>query len=253
MTVPDAPVTQIEKPQPAFEDCQFYHTVDLPNGTVHGQWDLRPNVDAYLGNVDFQDRSVLEIGPASGFLSFHMEKHGARVTALEPSMEHLWDVVPLRNFSTDKWRKEFATHITGVRNSFWYLHHLHKSQVRLIETVPEKIPDAAGDFDIGILAAVLLHTRSPFLILESVAQRVRDTIVVTELHDVTLGEQSVCRLLPHPDFENFDTWWSFSPAFFVNALRLLGFPHTTVNVHYQKREFDGALITLFTVVGRRHA
>ena len=62
----------------ALADCNFYHTTDIPGvGTVEGQWDLREGVDAYLGGYDFSGKRVLEIGPATGFLTFHMEKCGA--------------------------------------------------------------------------------------------------------------------------------------------------------------------------------
>jgi hypothetical protein len=106
---------------PTLSQCRFYHSVDLPNGeSVKGEWDLRPTVAAYLGGVDFAGRSVLEVGPASGFLSFHMEAAGAQVTALEPPMEHLWDVAPMPGFDVAGWRREFACVITGVRQSFQY-------------------------------------------------------------------------------------------------------------------------------------
>ena len=69
---------------PALEDAFFYHSMDLPeSGFVDGLVDLRPYVDEYLGNVDFAGRRVLEIGPASGYLTFHMEGQGAEVVALE--------------------------------------------------------------------------------------------------------------------------------------------------------------------------
>jgi hypothetical protein len=58
-----------------FEDCFFYHTVDVPGfGCTEGQWDLRQSVEAYLGDVPFRSTRVLEIGPASGYLTFEMER-----------------------------------------------------------------------------------------------------------------------------------------------------------------------------------
>ncbi|MFA7431625.1 MAG: TylF/MycF/NovP-related O-methyltransferase [Rhodospirillaceae bacterium] len=246
-----AAFTVIDKPKPAFEDCIFYHTITTPEGDIPGAWDLRDTVDAYLGHVAFDGKKVLEIGPASGFLSFHMERSGASVTSVEPSMERLWDAFPLTGFDFETWRDEFTKTITGVRNSFWYLHHEYASRVRLIETVPEAIPAAVGEFDIGLLGSILLHTRNPFSILESVAARVRDTIIVTELFDGSIGEAPVMRLIPRADVQNVDTWWAFSPAFFTQAMQSLGFPHTEVSVHHQKQGPDEALIPLFTVVGRR--
>ncbi len=77
-------------------DCYFYHTMELPGrGVIEGQdWDLRGRVDEYLGNVDFAGQRVLEIGPASGFLTFEMEKRGADVISVEVTDEHGWDFVP---------------------------------------------------------------------------------------------------------------------------------------------------------------
>ena len=63
-------------------DCYFYHTMELPgHGVIEGRdWDLRGRVDEYLGKVDFAGQRVLEIGPASGFLTFEMENRGAIIS-----------------------------------------------------------------------------------------------------------------------------------------------------------------------------
>lgn len=242
---------RVERPQPAFEDCEFYHTVDLPPGTVRGSWDLRQNVDAYLGGISFQGKSVLEVGPASGFLSFHMEKQGAQVTSVEPTMERLWDFFPLATQDMTDWMDYFQDCITRVRNSFWYLHHEYKSQVRLIEAVPEAIPDSVGDFDIGLLSSVLLHVRSPISLLESVARRVRGTMIVTDLHDATLPELPLCHLLPRSDVKQVDTWWALSPHFVINALQCLGFSDCHLSFHSQKQDAGDRQIPMFTVVAHR--
>jgi hypothetical protein len=77
-------------------DCYFYHTMELPGrGVIEGRdWDLRGRVDEYLGNVDFAGKRVLEIGPASGFLTFEMEKRGAEIVSVEVTAKHGWDFVP---------------------------------------------------------------------------------------------------------------------------------------------------------------
>ena len=65
-------------------DCFFYHTMELPGiGVVEGQWDLRGRLDDYLGGVPLVGRRVLDVGSASGFLSFEMEKKAPK---LSPSM-----------------------------------------------------------------------------------------------------------------------------------------------------------------------
>ena len=60
------------------DGCFFYHTMELPGfGEVKGQWDLRGRFDEYIGGVEVAGKSVLDIGSATGFLSFEAEKRGA--------------------------------------------------------------------------------------------------------------------------------------------------------------------------------
>jgi glycosyltransferase involved in cell wall biosynthesis len=235
--------------QPRREDCQFYHSFTLPDGEeVTGTWDLRPSTATYLGDVDFAGRSVLEIGPASGYLSFHMEAAGAEVTCLEPPMSHLWDIVPFEGFDTEKWRRNFTGNIEGVRNSFWYVHQQKRSRVRMIEADPYALPAACGPYDVSLLAAVLLHCRRPFDLVQSVAERTRRTVIVTELYDPTLGPRALAQLQPHRGVQQVDTWWLFTPQFFVSALGLLGFTQARVILHHQRQPAENRDVPMFTVV-----
>src|SRR5690348_833443 len=60
------------------DDCFFYHTMELPSyGVVRGHWDLRGKFDEYISCVEVSGKSVLDIGTATGFLSFEAEKRGA--------------------------------------------------------------------------------------------------------------------------------------------------------------------------------
>jgi hypothetical protein len=69
--------------------------MDVPGvGEIPGSWDLRSGVDAYLGRLPFAGARVLEVGPASGFLTMEMEKRGASVIALEVKDDPGWDFVP---------------------------------------------------------------------------------------------------------------------------------------------------------------
>jgi len=215
-------------------DCEFYHTVELPDGTVaKGQWDLRQGCDAYLGHVDFAGKSVLEVGPASGFLSFHMERQGARVTSIEPPMENFWDLVPRAGVDLAARKAAFRVRIERVRRSFWYLHNTNRSQVRLVEANAYDLAPALGTFDCGLLAAVLLHCSSPVRLVESLSRRVTKTMIICDLFHEDLGSDPVSRLVPTTANETIDTWWDFSPAFFVNYLAVLGFTESRVVRHRQ--------------------
>ncbi len=236
---------------PALETCRFYHAFDEIEGAMGAEWDLRADPRGYLGHVDFKGKSVLEVGPASGFLSFHMEHAGAQVTCLEPPMQHLWDMVPCDGFDMAAWRKEFEPSIASVRNSFWYMHRLRQSRVTLLEGDAYRLPDALGPFDAGVLAAVLMHCRNPFDMLQSVASKVRKTMVITELYNPALGELPVCQFLPHRAAQQVHTWWYFTPQFFVSALGLLGFTDCRVYHHQQRQPAENRDVPMYTVVCER--
>ncbi|MBI4379846.1 MAG: hypothetical protein HY574_01450 [candidate division NC10 bacterium] len=79
----------------SIEDCDFYHSMHVPGiGEVSGDWDLRAVVDDYLGGVDFSGKRVLDVGTASGFLSFEMEKRGAEVVSLDLDDAARFEFVP---------------------------------------------------------------------------------------------------------------------------------------------------------------
>lgn len=251
---PDSPAPSfhwVSPRAPALDECDFYHSLTLPGGEVTGQWDLRHATLAYLGGIDFAGRSVIEIGPASGFLSFFMEKAGARVSCVEPPMSYLWDAVPHGSDQVAHWRENFASGIARLRNSFWYCHRLYRSNVRVLEAHPYHLPEEAGNYEIGLLASVLLHVREPFSLIESVARRVTQTMVITEVHYPELGAEPVCRFMPHASVRQFDTWWQFSPQFFASALELLGFSEIRLSFHRQRCVTLGEDVPMFTLVAEK--
>jgi 2-polyprenyl-3-methyl-5-hydroxy-6-metoxy-1,4-benzoquinol methylase len=70
--------------------CHFYHSMEIPGyGLVQGPWDLRPAIDQYLGRYNFRGKRILDVGTASGFLTFSMEKAGAEVVSYDLSEDHL--------------------------------------------------------------------------------------------------------------------------------------------------------------------
>lgn len=241
------------------DECNFYHTMELPGvGVVQGQWDLREGVHEYLGHHDFADERVLEIGPASGFLTFHIERAAREVVAVELPMDRgFWNAVPYENLGlarrrADAWtqsEEQFFDHIRGIRKGFWFAHRALGSRAKVFHGPSDDLPDALGEFDTALLAAVLLHTRSPVAILESVARRVTGTIIITEWHVPELGDGPVCQLVPTVDNKAWDTWWRFTPRFFTQFLEVLGFTEHRVTFHEQVA--DGRRVPQFTVVASR--
>src|SRR5262249_8341858 len=75
-------------------DCYFYHKINIPGvGEVGDSWDLRSTIDDYLGRFNFRGKRVLDVGTASGFLTFEMERRGAEVVSFEMADGAMWDIV----------------------------------------------------------------------------------------------------------------------------------------------------------------
>jgi O-methyltransferase len=245
-----APAKKVDRMVTDRSSCDFYHDVQLPDGTViRGQWDLRETADQYLGGVDFAGKRVIEVGPASGFLSLHMESKGAQVVAIEPPMDIFWDLVPRAGVDLAQKELEFAGHIERIRNSFWYLHHVFGSKVELYEADAYDLPKSLGIFDVGVLASVLVHCSSPARMIASVAGLGVTEMIISEVHNPALGDEPICRLVPSGENSTIDSWWHFSPAFFCRYFEVLGFGTVTVTHHRQLYSVTGQLADMFTVVG----
>jgi len=231
-------------------DCYFYHTVELPgHGVIKGRdWDLRQGVDEYLGNVSFAGQRVLEIGPASGFLTFEMEKRGADVVSVEVTAEHGWDFVP---YPASKLEEIFGPRqivMQQLKNSYWFSHATLQSKARVYYGDAYNLPASLGQFDIAVLGSVLLHCRDPLRIVEQCGKSARTLIIVDMFHPDLEGAP-VCRLAPTPQNFLWHTWWHFSTQFFTQFLAVMGFGSSEVLRHQQTHR--GRPYTLFTIVSKK--
>jgi SAM-dependent methyltransferase len=230
-------------------DCYFYHTMELPgHGVIQGRdWDLRGRVDEYLGKVDFAGQRVLEIGPASGFLTFEMEKRGAEVVSVEVTAEHGWDFVP---YPTARLQEVFGPRrivMQQLKNSYWFSHAALQSNANVHYGDVYNLPGALGKFDIAVLGAVLLHCRDPLRIVEQCGKMAKSLIIIDKFHPDLEGAP-VCRLAPTPENFFWHTWWHFSTQFFTQFLAVMGFTGTQTSMHQQNHR--GSAHTLFTIVGQ---
>ena len=114
-------------------DCYFYHTMELPgHGVIKGRdWDLRVGVDRYLGKISFAGQRILEIGPASGFLTFEMEKRGAEVVSIEVTPEHGWDFVPYPARRLEELFGPRRIVMQRLKNSYWFSHAALQSKANV--------------------------------------------------------------------------------------------------------------------------
>jgi SAM-dependent methyltransferase len=236
-------------------DCHFYHRMEIPGYglTTGGMWDLRDNADEYLGRVDLAGKRVLEIGPASGFLTFYMESKGAEVVSVELPLDHPWDVVPDARLDLDAFVDEVRDGIEHVRNAYWFAHERVGSKARVYYGDIYNLPDALGHFDYAIICAVLLHVRDPLRVIEQCA-RLAENLVITDVHHPEVPHDKPCMCWFSTNEEPAaHVWWKFSPQLFVRFAEVLGYLDNTVSFHDQLYVADGPPRTgsLFTVVSKR--
>lgn len=236
------------------KDCIFYHTMTLPDiGTVQGSWDLNPNLKDYLGNVSFQGKRVLDIGCASGVLSFYMEQQGAEVVSFDLDKNGKWDMVPYA-----KWElygligNDRKTIINRLNNSYWFAHRLLDSRAKVVYGNVYAIPDAIGLVDISVYGSILLHLRDPFLALQNGLRLTRETVVISDVlrpQEVKTTEPYLGFLPDAKTMEPKDAWWDIRPEWVQRAIGVLGFEDNEIYYHVQK--FEGKDNECYTVVGKR--
>ena len=240
-------------------ECYYYHTMDVPgHGVVTGEWDLRGGIDDYLGGEDVASKRVLEIGTASGFVCFEMERRGADVVAYDLSAAQSWDVVPYATLDMPQELARRRDHISRLNKSWWFNHRARGSRAKAVYGTVYDISPAIGHIDLCTFGAILLHVRDPFLALQNAAALRPSTIVVTELAQrpsplsflsTPAGRRSPLFLPNAAKGEPRDAWWSFSPESVSNMLAILGYRTERVVRHTQL--YANRRTPMFTVVARR--
>jgi hypothetical protein len=249
------------------DDCFYYHTMDIPGvGLVKAQWDLRGGEAAYLGNYSFQGKRVLEMGKASGFLTFYMEREGAEVVAYDLSENDDWDVVPYAGVEAGQALRDRRKHIRKLNNGFWLAHKALGSKSRLVYGSVYNVPEEIGPVDVATFGSILLHLRDPFKALENAVRLTKRTVIVTEpiskfklsrflrirLPGAKLRKLQRPKMEFLPDYKRDwprDTWWRLSPELVRHFLGVLGFEQSELIFHQQV--FQGKRSPLFTIVAHR--
>lgn len=207
--------------------CHWYHAMDLPGiGTVSGDWDLRPTIDDYLGRFDgFSGARCLDVGCASGFLTFEMERRGAaEVVSIDAATVDQLEFVPFAapEFDLQARLSEAACAHQRIQNAYWLAHRLLNSRAQAYYGTAYELPAALGQFDVAVIGMMLPHVREPFRVLEQVAARVTDTIIVTQQAPQIDGAYAYFM----PDVQALDmywAWWSMSEDCTARMLGVLGF------------------------------
>lgn len=212
--------------KPELSDCCWYHTIDLPDGrTMPGQWDLRGRFADYTGHVPLAGKRVLDVGTASGFLTWEAERAGAEVVSFDLDHARRQKLLPFRNqiYFEDRPESERQRelYLNAVKRSYWFMHHESGSRAHVYYGDVENLPQALGRFDVALLCSILEHLPDQIQAIASVAA-LADTIILTGgLIDTKacIAEFAGRASVPAANY----TFWCYSVGVYREVLAMLGF------------------------------
>ena len=128
----------------------------------------------------------IELGPWSGFLTFHIEKMGGDVISIElDHKKYKWDIVKRVKHNWQEELNVFVKREKKMRNSYWYAHKAFNSKSKLILSHINDLPAELEIYDISLMCAVLLHLQNPFLGIQNMLRHTKEKAIITELGGYT--------------------------------------------------------------------
>ena len=210
------------------EDCFFYHTIALRGGEVaEGHWDLRGRFADYTGHAAMAGARVLDVGAASGFLTFSAEEAGAReVVSFDLDTAERQHLLPFRDspYVRDHaaWARGQTEAFDAWKNAYWYTHRDRGSRARAIYGDVYDLPAEIGGFDVVILGAILEHLGDPVRAIGSVARVAERTLVINT--DTIAGDDALARFNGHPNHpERSYIFWTYTVETYRRILAICGF------------------------------
>ena len=225
MTFQFAPSRHVPSPDGLF----FYHSIDVPGlGQLQGDWDLRDDAHAYLGNVDFNQKRCLDVGAGCGYLTFEMERLGAAdVVSHDIRAGSDWNIVPHYKLSPSAMteiRRKADVSIEQQKDAYWFCHRLLGSRAKVYYGDIYNLPEDLGLFDVVFYGMILTHLRDPYWALYNGAKLSRRTLVITGIWSNTDQPVSVFRPSDaKSDNLSIKSWWLLSRGTLVGMAGTLGF------------------------------
>lgn len=225
-----------------------------------GPWVLSNLPDQFLGGVQFGGKTVLEVGPASGFVTRAMEQLGATVDPLDIGGGYHGDFLTTTEPNTDAF-------LSRLNDSFRVAAQEYGIRATLRNG---SIYDHQPQSQIGVIANVLLHLRDPIKALYRLCEASSERVIIVEtcytmplfwwvkLFSLisTLPWRISGKPIPEPIYsltrpgETIQCdYWFLSKAWIERHLTLFGFETESVTFHRQV--YCGRSCLNYTIVAKR--
>jgi O-methyltransferase len=228
----------------------WYHTVDLGDGLVTpGSFDYRASIGAFGLPAAMTGMTALDVGSATGFFAFEMERRGARVTSVELPALADWDVFPGESRAgiiakiRDRLRyhslsapddivrmvdglSEADLHRVLLDGPFRFCHDRLGSQVERVYASIHDLGSALPGrrFDLVMLGDILVHVVDPLHALASAAVVCGGDLIIA---DDIIGEETDPPALRYVGGavagSDMAEWWRPNVAWYRQVLGRLGF------------------------------
>lgn len=236
-----------------------YHFIDLPGGeTFPGQWDLRGRMPEYIGGVDVAGKRVLDIGCASGFLSFEMERLGAaEVVSFDADDHRRISFIPIPGTSYVaspwQWARDTDHFLERLKAGYWYCHQKLNSKATALYGDIYDIAVEDRSFDVVVVGQVLVHLRDPITALSEAARASRDLLVITEGVYDSPDPAGVLHARASAGGPQY-IWWLLSVPAYRNILEMFGFQIETIHTASYGctgHEYGDGQFEITSIVARR--
>lgn len=201
----------------AINALTWYHTIDLGGGILTpGFYDHRPYLDYYGLPKKLHNRSALDIGAASGFFTFELEKRGASVTATDLPTWLAHDFGPLYRPDLDPEQADRYLH-----GPFEFAHETLGSRARRqLVNIYDINPDTIGIFDLVFCGSVLLHLSDPIRALWRIQSVTREAAIIATVIQPLPGPEPLALFIGQ---RAGDGWWLPNRLAFEAMIECAGF------------------------------
>jgi SAM-dependent methyltransferase len=217
-------------PMPKKDDCLFYHSMTFPDGeNIEAAWDVRGLFQDYIGHYPIRGKTLLDVGTATGFLSFEAEKAGAIVTSLDAATGRELNYIPIEGHQYHGNRPAFIEasnyNLKMLKNSYWYGWHKFASKAA-VEYIPiADLPFWDRKFDVVLAGAIVEHLPDPVTMIGNIARLATEAVIiafvpVNETDELTMiaGDNWAGNTVDHSY-----TWWILSRGLYRKIFDNLGF------------------------------